>query len=418
MTRANAERRVTHGPPGGVLPRAYGTSGMGPRPVGGRPRFLAPPRLRPRVGKWDDAAGIARGNFGRSACLGRRGTHLVHSVGPVNSLSADSVLYFPLINLPPTTWSAQAVLYWDRILVPVPEQAAETFEELHDEPIMRELLQSRLVERVRPTDHLGRLGRLEDEFLKSLRSAPDLDGRREQFERAVPFRLHEGKTTPALVEGGFNSDGPFGLHIDKATSGLLSGLEDLGLGAASEDDWGWWYIERRTGYEYMALLAAELGDAVGAVPATDKREFLQPFGAPGRAVQLEADILLAAALPVPESIDVKKVVRFKEKHHDDLRRFRERVEELAQLIAWAPPDMRPAQLRRAAEEVQQARDEVEARFLEGRLGGLVRHRLMAVPSLVIPVVSTVRDVLDLLRPARPGPSSALAYGAWVDRALG
>lgn len=60
---------------------------------------------------------------------------------------------------------------------------------------------------------------------------------------------------------------------------------------------------------------------------------------------------------------------------------------------------------------------MEARFLQSRFDALVQHRLMAIPSLAFPVVSTVRDVVELLRPAPREQRSALAYGAWVDRTL-
>ena len=264
---------------------------------------------------------------------------------------ADNVLYFPYICVPNNEWFTRVLLYWDEVGSIVPDEYIRRPEELGSH--MTDLLQEGLVRQVIPYDHIPKIPRFSEAFIDLVDNNPVVATRRD-----IPL-----KRQPT-----------FQIHMQKLGN-VAAGLCDRGLARAA--DYPWYEVERFTGMQFMAYLAAVLGQLkeLAFVPATDEVQYLEAFSSEehteaARTVlkeRLRATVL-EGILPAPaEGVGASELARFKSHYADLLHRFRGRIESLVVDVA-ATHDLvsRTERLHLIRDELGDEIEELGARMRESR----------------------------------------------------
>ncbi|MDL2319712.1 hypothetical protein LJC45_01080 [Alistipes sp. OttesenSCG-928-B03] len=243
------------------------------------------------------------------------------------------IIYYPFINLPEQSWTYRQLLYFDEIVTIVPREYIDdsTLYTKH----MRELIREGLVCPQNHSYDYDIQNELHVQFFRYLRSN-NLDCRRINFVNpryAIgrndcgglnPYRtqIFNTKFNP---ENGINSQ----IYNSKFGPAILEELRELGLALQGNNNI--YYVEKETAFELMQFLTSLIGDKINAYPTTDTFPF---FGVRDRQEVIirerneKRDVLLKSIMPVPEEIDFAHLMRFKEKHHDLLNRFRTEVESI------------------------------------------------------------------------------------------
>jgi hypothetical protein len=229
----------------------------------------------------------------------------------------DKLLYFPTITIPKSQWLMGALFYWDKVgsIVPL---------EYLDRPMkfsrhMRELVHAELIEQIVPEEHIGTIRNYEEVFLN--------------------FIDNDSTINHISELGKLGLIGPNGIikSTTKIHMGKLNNLgeELLRRGLATKRQGSWYLIESYTASNYMTYLATILGSITKYTPITDNYNDLSnllPFSNKqdtknALKEQLKARII-EKILPIPISIeDPYDIYRFKEKYNDNLKRFRNYIEE-------------------------------------------------------------------------------------------
>lgn len=236
-----------------------------------------------------------------------------------------NALYFPYIDVPTNRWTTQAILYWDRLKSIVP------FEQLHDRsntsPLTNALVDAQLLDCVAPALMLHQVDRFDRRFMEHLEALPAA-----QLRSLSRFR--DGQSPGSR------------LHVEKLGH-LYDYFVDRGF-ARETGNYPWLEVHPEVGRQFMFYLAGVLAalPEINATAMTDRvRHVVGPTARIERLQGLDEDVhahkarqvLLRALLPVPDEVpDVKKLLRFKEKHHDKLPRARQFVERMVQEIAMQP----------------------------------------------------------------------------------
>jgi hypothetical protein len=99
------------------------------------------------------------------------------------------VLYFPYIRVPESNWLTQMLLYWDQVPSIIPYEFMMHPEELG--PYMHSLLREELVFQVMPGMFIFDMPKFFEKFNGYIEGlGPQLDARKENFERGNAFRIH------------------------------------------------------------------------------------------------------------------------------------------------------------------------------------------------------------------------------------
>jgi hypothetical protein len=321
-------------------------------------------------------------------------------------MPTSKVLYFPYIRVPASTWLIRTLLYWDEVGIITPYEFVKEPE--HHDPLTLSLIREGLVQQVVPSWYVGDIPHFVSAFVQYLRSlSPErVDARRAALADGRGFLVHAEKLDELQYE-----------------------LEQARLARAGPHPWI--EVEPETAQEFMAYLAAALGrlPSLGYAPLTDEERFLTDFvtassGSPalGRVEGLRLEVL-DQLFPAPaRPVSVADLARFKQRHGEELRRFRRRVEQ--QLLTVA--DISDEILRRRSMELflDEAQDEVAqlrqrmagAGWLDvvlGRLTGV----LAAIPG-VSPLFGLANAVYNAFRGgAEPDPRTPFLYAFEAQRAL-
>lgn len=215
----------------------------------------------------------------------------------------DKILYFPYINLPKTSWTVRTLLYYDNIGSIVPSDYFYDPERNYD-PFMLELVRSGLVIPIDPISTL--------EFPWGM-SRPFLE-----FLQSPYFRLNY--KVQAFLNGRVSR-----IHAHKFDWEIFYSLEQIGL--ARRLDGNWYIVETSTAEYLMKYLATILSTKLEMLPTTDtfKRSFM-PRNLINRNKKRET--ILSRLIPFPEEIDLYKLLKFKEKHSELLKSFKNKVEQI------------------------------------------------------------------------------------------
>jgi hypothetical protein len=257
------------------------------------------------------------------------------SIGPQRT-----ILYYPTISIPNSSWLRQALLYFDKVASIVPSVVyypREVREPLVHLTSSIEYLQKEGVFRRIPPEFLflrgggkviwKRAHRLTDEFMEAIDSKP--------FKRLLDANKHSHKFVKlhkSKLEGT-----NFNLNITEyLLKKNLIKFDDQYPQYGGE----WFRVEENTALLYMSLLAQALADIDKelTVTGTDRREY-------ERLVYDETsqhngfaclDTRFINVLPIPRAdVPFAKIVGFKQKRRDELRHFQQQIDELQRQLSAA-----------------------------------------------------------------------------------
>jgi hypothetical protein len=232
------------------------------------------------------------------------------------------------------------LLYWDEVGAIVPYDFIENPGLLDRHT--RSLVKANLVRQVIPGRYLDQIPAFKESFVDYLESlGGSLEERRKSFRtRGRSFRIHMEKM-----------------------DGLESTLTNMGLARSSQ--YPWFQVEIETAKEFMAYLAATLGqvEELQLMPVTDDIEHLQEFisfSSPELMPEKEIAPLrleiLEDLFPAPSRpLDASEIENFKRRHSDELAEFRRTVErELISLADISDENLRKRRIELFKEESQEA----------------------------------------------------------------
>jgi hypothetical protein len=248
----------------------------------------------------------------------------------------NKVLYFPYINVPNSSWFTRILLYWDEIGTIMPYEFIDDPSKL--DPYTRDLVHACLVKQIIPEKYFDELTTFNTLFKNYLCS---LD-KRILKERRKSFLENKCKS----------------IHIGKM-NGIQFDLREMKLGKVL--NYPWWFVEKNTANEYMAFLAAALGNIneLQFDPISDQITNLRHLIINTNTKKNESDYIsklrieiLSDLFPSPSGpIKVDKLRAFKEANYDDLKLFRNRIEkEIISIADTNDPTLRQRRLELFKEE--------------------------------------------------------------------
>jgi hypothetical protein len=271
---------------------------------------------------------------------------------------------------------------------------------------MKELMDNRLVEPVNPMTVLENPWQICRPFIEYLNS-PACNARK----RVLTFQMGrdaQGQTTnfPRNVTR---------IHEDKFDYEIFYNLKEMGLAFDGEE--GWYYVERITANELMTFLASVIGGKLQYQPATDQvlnrftmREGKKEFEA-YKMADGKRQHILNELIPFPEEIDLMKLREFKDRHHDLLKAFKNRIE----LIALDPLiDIHTSLFNEKLQELQLRKGELSAKMDESKLGKIILGTVCGIlgGGAGIAAAGTAGGVLL----AMPGFANAVYTALQIERA--
>jgi hypothetical protein len=314
----------------------------------------------------------------------------------------NSVLYYPQIRVPETTWLTRLLLYWDSVGIIVPHEYLEDPERLGEHT--RSLVQHELVRQVVPVAHLWQVNEFESSFMTYLRGLGlELAGRRQQFRAGSTHRIHVEKLEHLCEE-----------------------LRELEV-ASEVEGYSWCRVEKATADDFMCYLAGILGrlEDVNAMPVTDDPSYLNNFFSGqavshaelnGQLTQVRMEIL-NDVFPAPRRpLTAEEIANFKSSHGRLLSRLRRTIErEVIAVVDVREEGLKQRRLELFREELHEDITELQARFRQSGFGDLVFGRFFSVIGNVPGVPSgfgLVSAIYNALRGVRSGTADpTLAYAA-------
>lgn len=331
----------------------------------------------------------------------------------------SNILYYPHINLPKTDWAIRALLYYDKIATIVPNQYFR-YPEQYD-PFMREAIKNDLIEPIDPMNILSNPWSISEEFIKYLnKNVVSVKKRGSRFVK----NDYDLRGLPCNDLTGIQ------LHSEKFNSDIFDYL--LGLGLAQKMKGNWYHVEKRTADELMNLLASVIANKINYQPATDSvnysfsSSYMKNEDVELRTRQCMRDVILKNLTPYPEQIDLTKLRRFKDKHHELLDSFNRKVELLTLTPMITPESLF---LTASIEDMKSSKDELYARMNESKLGnilfGSICGTIAASASLidnnsvaVIPsLLNAIYSACQVERAENVIDQTGLKYLALIDKRL-
>ena len=236
---------------------------------------------------------------------------------------AQTILYYPRINIEDGAWLRNAILYWDDVSSIVPY---ENYEGLSAELLYLQNLG--VYNAVYPQDLFH--SEYAEDFCKSIVkriTAYDRTITKNPFKtRNECVRIHRNKVyAPALYEL---------IHHEKIPQGLLTLLEDKRF-IHDYNDGGWMEIDSKVAQIYMRTLAeyaikcSDIDIVLGTDTATHNREI---YSNARDRMDMQAQcckINIEKCLPQPAmDVGYEDILNFKAKRKDELCAFREKIREL------------------------------------------------------------------------------------------
>lgn len=183
----------------------------------------------------------------------------------------------------------------------------------------------------------------------------------------------------------------------------------------------------------MTFLASVVGNAIDYIPTTDHIEktifsasYINNNDFELRIRQCKRDLILKNLIPYPQQVELANLRRFKDKYHDLLEAFTNRVE-LVTLDPLITPES--PLFQQTLEDMKADKEELVARMNESRLGDIVFGAICGTISAGIafldkPVLGAVPGLLNAIysackiqRPESVIDQTGLKYLALVDKRL-
>ncbi len=249
-----------------------------------------------------------------------------------------------------------------------------------------------------------------------------LERRRASLQKFGTSRIHREKFS-------FRENGSK-LHADKFDTEIFYALIQMGL-AERIDDY-WYNVEKKTADELMTFLTSVVANKIDYQPATDKIDisfsttYIRNQDIELRTRQYKRDLILKNLIPYSKQIDLTNLRRFKDKHHELLNAFSNKVE----LLALNPTITPESPLfTRTLEDMKMAKEELSARMNESHIGDIVFGTICGTISagiglLATPVLGAIPGFLNAIhsacrieRPENVIDQTGLKYLALVDKRL-
>lgn len=318
----------------------------------------------------------------------------------------NKILYFPYINLPKTSWTIRTLLYYDNIGSIVPNEYFYEPERNY-EPFMLELVKNQLVTPIDPIQTLENHLVIYEPFL--------------QFIQSPYFRLNI--KIKRFIDGQESR-----IHANKFDGELFYSLEQIGLARRVENNW--FMVESSTAEYLMKYLATIISTKLEMLPTTDKisRSFAN---AAFINQNKKRETILSRLIPFPEEIDLNKLLKFKDKHFEILRQFKNKVEQ----IVFNEDIIEGTELfKLKIEELKINRDEISVRMNEsqfnnvffGSVCGIIgavegfatnENRTSSVFGALPGFVSAVHSALKIEKAENVFDQTGMKYLALVDKQL-
>lgn len=218
---------------------------------------------------------------------------------------SDKILYFPYINVPNNLWTSRSLLYWDSITSIVPTNYNR--DELT--PFMDEAINKGLINMANPYEYICQIPAFDNSFL-SLLDSPDfkMTEKRENFQKY--------KTE---------------LHTQKFGTRILDELVREGI--AIKKNYDWYLVEPYTARLFMLYLASLIASIGDFTPATDNQNNLVFSLNHKDNKEIIKGKFINDLIPYPIDLDLSKLLDFREKYHNQLNQFKDKIEDLSIVIA-------------------------------------------------------------------------------------
>lgn len=266
----------------------------------------------------------------------------------------SNLLYYPYINVPRTDWTFRTLLYYNNIGSIVPQEYFYEPERNYDE-FMLELVRNELVTPINPIQVLENPWEITRPFIELVeRNRTNLLTLQNSFRQGQRGNIHINKFSKTA-----------NIHADKFDENVFFALENLGL--AERNNGRWYSVEQKTANNLMSYLASVISAKTNRLPTTDYVRptfFKQSFSQERR----KRETILTNLIPFPEEIDLKRLLKFKEKHSELLNAFRIRVE----IIVLDPNIVEGSPIfYQHLAELHQRKEELSARMNESRFNSIM-----------------------------------------------
>jgi len=295
----------------------------------------------------------------------------------------NKLLYFPYISLPNNQWVSRTLLYWEEVASIVPFDFISRPHMLGQ--YMRELVHNGLVKQIIPEQYVYDFNDFEANFFNYIENDS--------------FFNH----LSALGQLGELGNGKI-LRTQKVHMGKMRYLGDelvrRGLAKPCND---WFEVEEYTANSFMIYLAILIGNKTQYVPSTDRYNGFNNILARTNDVdimrntkrrvrdELRANIL-EKILPVPEgNIDCLELLRFKDRHSEELVRYRNYVENFLIDLDAINIEYKDERVKRFLEESKEEVESIKEKLSVFGSINLDFISLCSISSAIFPVVDAINS---------------------------
>ncbi|MFX0558674.1 DUF6236 family protein [Maribacter sp. CXY002] len=294
-----------------------------------------------------------------------------------------TILYYPTIDIPRSSWLKHALLYWDEVSSIIPATYDDRF--LYDlSPDIQYLIGEEQFRPIQPETLISgennweKFQEFQDEF-----QATVLNPNFERFRNRNQYSRHNHRIHQSKVEQKRGR-----IHRNKTSDGLFYFLEDLGLATRDEND-EWLKFEHNTALLYMSLLAKYLAEVdneqttIGTdFIAYEKFNFKTTRKNSGFPV---VSFDLNNILPTPkENVSLEQIVDFKRRRADNLRHFKRTISDFQTEISNAKSN---AELKESA-----------INFQEDLINGVQDLTALLKDSNIESSLKTFKSLIDIKSP--------------------
>lgn len=327
----------------------------------------------------------------------------------------ENLLYYPNINFPRTDWTLRTLLYYDQIGSIAPMEYF--YSPQNFTPFMREMVDNELVRLINPLHVLENWHNIFQPFIDYINGKGfPLKLRQTYFHESPKNVISDNQFNSRIHNGKFTYSGNK-IHTGKFEGEILYQLEQAGL-AVQEHDSPWFIVESHTANELMTFLASVIGNKIQYQPVTDTTTinlFAKIQSTDSFSLYIKnkrkREAILKQMIPYPEEIDISKLNRFKTKHNDLLKAFRNRVE----LIVFNPSiDIESPYFQESINELKHRKEELSAKMNENKLGEIIFGTVCGITGATIGLSTT--NSTEAVLYGLPGFANAIYSALKIEKA--
>jgi Family of unknown function (DUF6236) len=302
-----------------------------------------------------------------------------------------TILYYPTIDIPRSSWLRHALLYWDEVSSIVPKSwDNEMLVELS--PDIHYLMEEEQFRPIKPEDIFKKdnwdiLEQFQDEF-REIVSSREYQGFIDRKNRNFS-RLHINKVDRA----GFSR-----IHRNKTSDGILYFLEEIGLASRNRENPEWLLFENNTALLYMSLMAKYLADIDSDQTTIGTDNFMYEKFNFRRVTKDKGfpvvSFSLNNILPTPkENVPFERIVDFKRRRADNLLHFKRTISDFQTKVSKTQSQ---AELKEAA-----------IAFKESIAAGVMDLNAVLGDSRIESTFKTFKSLINLKSPTLIASTAAI-----------